>query len=91
MTEPSENPTYNPTATDVEITPRKPAQEQEGDNKEEHEENVLEEDVDPEPPESQDENNNKDTETIEQELIQEINNFIAPTTSLDIGPPSTPT
>eukprot|EP00957_Ditylum_brightwellii_P179892 13703861-Ditylum_brightwellii.AAC.1 len=45
----------------------------------------------PEPTESQDENNDKNTGTIEQELIQEINNSLAPTTSQGIDPPSTPT
>eukprot|EP00957_Ditylum_brightwellii_P060870 4620811-Ditylum_brightwellii.AAC.1 len=83
ITEPSDDPTYYPTATDAENAPIDPAQEQKVENEEEDEENVFEKAVDSEPTESQDENNDNNTDTNEQELLQEINNSLAPTTSPD--------
>eukprot|EP00957_Ditylum_brightwellii_P178888 13626157-Ditylum_brightwellii.AAC.1 len=46
MTEPTHDPTYNPTAIDAENTPIEPDQEQEVDNNEEDEEHAFKEEED---------------------------------------------
>eukprot|EP00957_Ditylum_brightwellii_P134260 10235625-Ditylum_brightwellii.AAC.1 len=89
--EPSDNPMYTPLIQLQKVCPEKQLKNRKVTMKKKMRKNIFKEDVDPESTEIQDENNNKNTDTIEQELIQKINNSLSPTTSPDVDPPSTPT